>query len=76
MRFYQSGLESIVWDPENDCALAEFKNGAFETKNKKVIAKLKELGYKTSGPEPDDSEDFEQSADQGRAKPRVSRLKE
>lgn len=38
---------SIVWDAKENKPLAEFdKDGVFETSEKAVIKKLKDLGYK------------------------------
>lgn len=37
---------AIVWDADDDKQLAKFKNGLFETKNKKVVDKLLKMGYK------------------------------
>ena len=47
MKFYKSGLEAVVWNPEKKLPLAEFKKPdfTFETEDPEVIAKLKELGY-------------------------------
>jgi len=40
------GQATVVWDGENDRALAEFdKQGLFVTKSPKVIDKLTEMGY-------------------------------
>lgn len=64
MKFYQSGKEAVVWDPEANTALVEFKNGVFETKDKGIIAKLKKLGY----PAVDGSDDGDG--------PKVSRLRD
>ena len=47
MKFYQSGKEAVIWNPEKDCMLAEFKNGMLETKSKAIIDKLNELGYQS-----------------------------
>lgn len=67
--FYQSGLESIVWNPETDSALAEFERGYFTTSDKKVIEKLKDIGYQIM----DSQEDTDPETND--AKPRVSRLR-
>ena len=47
MKFYKSGLEAVVWNPEKDCALAVFNKPdfTFETNDPEVIAKLQDLGY-------------------------------
>lgn len=47
MKFFQSGLESVVWNPEKNLPLAEFvkPNFTFETDDPKVIKTLQELGY-------------------------------
>ena len=47
MKFYKSGLESVVWNPAKDAPLAVFEKPdfTFETDDPEVIAKLKELGY-------------------------------
>lgn len=57
MKFYQSGLESVVWNPERQAPLAEFKKPdfTFETNDPKVIERLQELGYQAL-PEEDDTE--------------------
>lgn len=51
MKFYGYG---IVWDADNSKPLAEFAGGEFETKVKKTIKTLTDLGYKNDGPEPED----------------------
>ena len=45
MKFYAKG-NLTVWDKEFDKALCHFKNGIFETKEKRIIEKLMGLGYK------------------------------
>ena len=52
MVFFKSGLEAVVWNPEKDCALAEFPKPhfTFETNDPAVIAKLKEMGYQELPP--------------------------
>jgi hypothetical protein len=44
-RFYRSNLETIVWDKEKNCALAEFVNGQFVTDDPEVAQVLLDLGY-------------------------------
>lgn len=44
-RFYRSNLATVVWDPKQGHALAEFVKGQFYTEDKKVAEKLIELGY-------------------------------
>ena len=45
--FYQSGLESVVWNPKTDSALCEFTRPDFThtTSDPEVIAILKGFGY-------------------------------
>ena len=50
MKFYGKG---IIWDAENDCILCRFKDGEFETEDKRVIFKLAELGFKYEGELPE-----------------------
>lgn len=48
MKFYGYG---IVWDGDNNKPLVEFENGEFETRSKKTIKALTDLGYKNDGPD-------------------------
>lgn len=43
--FYQSGLEPIFWDAENNRALARFEQGIFTTDDPRTINILDEYGY-------------------------------
>lgn len=44
--FKVTGKKSgIVWDKEENKALAKFQKGVFETEDKKAAVKLKALGY-------------------------------
>ena len=54
MKFYGNG---IVWDGTADKPLCRFVGGEYETADRKVIAKLKALGYPYKGrePKPDNS---------------------
>jgi len=47
MKFYKSGLEAVVWNPERQAPMATFEKPdfCFETDDPIVIKKLKELGY-------------------------------
>lgn len=47
MKFYQSGLESVVWNPEKGIPLAEFMKPdfTFTTNNPETIKTLQGLGY-------------------------------
>ena len=45
VRFFKSNLPTIVWDPNNDCSLADFSKGHFTTDDERVIDILKEKGY-------------------------------
>lgn len=45
--FVRGNLESVVWDTEKNCPLANFVDGLFETRDSRVVEKLKEFGYKT-----------------------------
>ena len=49
-RFYKSNLPAGVWDPTRNCALAEFKQGVFETRDIKVAEKIQEFGYPQVNP--------------------------
>ena len=41
------GLATVVWDPRNDTALAEFnKHGLYCTKDPTIIKTLQHMGYK------------------------------
>lgn len=42
----------IVWDSVNNAPLATFAGGVFETENKKVADRLKELGFEVTGDTP------------------------
>lgn len=44
-RFYRSNLSTIVWDIENDRALADFTEGHFTTEDDEVAEILLEKGY-------------------------------
>ena len=44
----------IIWDVENNCRLAHFKDGVFQTEDKAVAKKLKALGYEVEGDLADD----------------------
>lgn len=44
-RFYRSSMPTIVWDPANERALADFSKGHFTTDDPKVAEKLKAMGY-------------------------------
>ncbi len=44
-RFYRSNLHTIVWDADNDRALADFGKGHFTTSDPKIADKLLSLGY-------------------------------
>lgn len=44
-KFYKANLPTVVWDPQNDRALAEFIEGQYVTKSERVAARLIELGY-------------------------------
>lgn len=45
IKFYQSGKERLVWDPEKGKTVAEFLGGEFETDDKSVQDHLLKLGY-------------------------------
>ena len=51
MRFYseQNGVKknTIVWDGENDKPLCKFKDGVYDTSDKREIAILTASGYKS-----------------------------
>ena len=49
-RFYKSNLPAVVWDPGKGRSLAEFKQGIFETSNKKVAQAISDLGYPQVSP--------------------------
>lgn len=49
-RFYKSNLPAVIWNPEKNCPLAEFQNGTFATKSKRVARKLLEMGYPQVSP--------------------------
>lgn len=44
-KFYRATLPTIVWDPVNKKALAEFVNGQFITEDEDVAELLKDRGY-------------------------------
>ena len=44
MKFYGTG---IVWDKEKDKVLCRFKNGVYETADKRTIERLKRTGYRS-----------------------------
>ena len=44
-RFYRSNLSTVVWNPDKEDVLADFRQGHFTTDDPKVAAKLKSLGY-------------------------------
>lgn len=46
MKFYGTG---IVWDKEKSKVLCKFKNGSFETSDKRVSSVLIDAGYKYEG---------------------------
>lgn len=39
-------LHSVIWDPKTSKPLVEFDKGVFETEDKKLIDRLKAMGYK------------------------------
>jgi len=44
-KFYRATLPTIVWNPKEGRALAEFVNGQFETEDDEVAETLKDIGY-------------------------------
>lgn len=48
-RFFKSGLPAIIWDPQNDKPLAEFKDGSFITEDEQTAKILKQKGYPEVG---------------------------
>lgn len=40
---------NIIWDVSNNCLLCKFKNGVFETNDKILASKLKDLGHTIEG---------------------------
>lgn len=43
-----AGLASIIWDPKNDCSLAEFnKQGLCRVDDPEIAKKLSAMGYQT-----------------------------
>lgn len=65
MKFYNSGLASVVWDSEKNRVLARFEEGEFTTEDKRTQKILKEKGYGSV------DEDDPQVTD--RVRPRVSK---
>ncbi|WFA10337.1 Rho termination factor N-terminal domain-containing protein [Tissierella sp. Yu-01] len=55
MTFYGKG---IIWDAENNCILSKFKNGKFETKDRRTISILKGLDLELEGEEPEYPEEI------------------
>lgn len=55
MIFYGSG---IIWDAEKDCILCKFKDGKFETEDRRIISILKGLDLEFEGEEPNGETDF------------------
>jgi hypothetical protein len=51
MKFYKSGLASVVWDAERNCVLARFEDGEFTTDDKRTQELLKGYGYESAGEE-------------------------
>lgn len=45
IKFYQSGKERLVWDPDKGKTVAEFLGGEFETEDETVQKHLLKLGY-------------------------------
>jgi len=48
-RFFRATLPTIVWNPKEDRALAEFVNGQFTTEDEEVAETLLSLGYPEIG---------------------------
>jgi len=44
-RFYKSNLAKVVWDPDNNRALADFEGGSFTTDDIRVAKILLDKGY-------------------------------
>lgn len=44
-RFYRATLPTIVWNPEKDKPLAEFRDGQYYTEDEEIAKKLIAMGY-------------------------------
>lgn len=44
-KFFRSEMATIVWDKDNNCELAIFENGVFQTEDKRTAEILRAKGY-------------------------------